>query len=269
MTASRNALRKRRFVVLDIVMLVLAVVSVGLLGYVTFAEVSVETEYTVFVIDTAICGVFLIEFLFRWRAAGWQRGFPKRNWYEILGMIPIAHPALRGFRLLRIVVVVMRLARTADRTFGEKVTQRFVERMSRPIVLAIKKPITIAVMDDVVKVLETGNYPENLARSLDENRDVLRAIVTEKLKNDPQAGRFSRLPFHDEIVRSAVDTVMRVTLEVLIDPRIDDFFAHVVQENREQIRKAVQLGLHQTDDEEEEQRIVQALPTPPQREFLK
>jgi voltage-gated potassium channel len=75
-------------------------------------------------------------------------------------MIPIAHPALRGFRLLRI--VVFRLARTADRAFGE----RLVERLSRPIVLAVKKPITIAVLDEVVKVVETGNYPQNLAARL-------------------------------------------------------------------------------------------------------
>ncbi|WP_091678672.1 ion transporter [Amycolatopsis marina] len=268
MTASRNAPRQRRLVALDVAMLLLAVFSVGLLAYVTFADVSVETEYTVFVIDTSICGVFLIEFLFRWRATRWERGFPLRNWYEILGMIPIAHPALRGFRLLRIIVVLTRLARTADRTFGEKVTQRLVEKLSRPIVLAIKKPITIAVMDEVVKVLETGNYPENLARSLGENREMLRSIVTEKLREDPQAGRFSRLPFHDEIVQSVVDTVMRVTLEVLTDPRIDDFFAHVVRENREQIRKAVQLGLHEEDDEADEDRLARELPTPPQRHYL-
>src|SRR5690625_5368148 len=37
-----------------------------------------------------------------------------RNWYEIIGMIPLSHPALRSFRLLRVVVVVARVAR-ADR----------------------------------------------------------------------------------------------------------------------------------------------------------
>ncbi|WP_216214697.1 ion transporter [Amycolatopsis aidingensis] len=260
MSSARRA--RRRVSLVDLTMLALAIVSVGLLGYVTFSPVSEQTAHLVFVIDTSICGVFAIEFLWRWRKARWEKRFPLRNWYEILGMIPIAHPALRGFRLLRIVVVLMRLARTADRTFGEQFTQRLVERMSRPIVLAIKKPITVAVLDEVVKVLETGNYPENLARSLDENRVMLRAIIAEKLKNDPQAGRLSRLPFHDEIVQSVVDTAMRVTLEVLTDPRIDEFFAHVVRENREQIRKAVVLGLHEQDDEE----LAARLPTHPQRE---
>ncbi|MFD9893787.1 ion transporter [Amycolatopsis sp. NPDC059027] len=254
----------RRVSPLDVVMLVLAVFSVGLLAYVTFFPHSEAKAHVIFVVDTSVCGVFALEFLWRWRKNGWEKGFPLRNWYEILGMIPIAHPALRGFRLLRVVVVLVRLARTADRAFGELFTQRLVERLSRPIVLAIKKPITLAVMDEVVKVVETGNYPQNLARSLGDHREMLREIIAEKLKNDPQAGRLSRLPFHDEIVGSVVDTAMRVVLEVLVDPRIDDFFAHVVRENREQIRQAVELGLHEDHDNEE---LAARLPTTPQYEL--
>ncbi|MGY6655792.1 ion transporter [Amycolatopsis sp. TRM77291] len=256
---------QRRVNPLDLVMLVLAVFSVGLLAYVTFFPHSEETAHRVFVIDTTVCGIFALEFLWRWRRSGWEKRFPLRNWYEILGMIPIAHPALRGFRLLRIIVVLVRLARTADRAFGERFTQRLVERLSRPIVLAIKKPITIAVLDEVVKVLETGNYPQNLARSLGENQTLLRGIIAEKLKNDRQAGRLSKLPFHDEVVRSVIDTAMRVILEVLTDPRIDEFFAHVVRENREQIRSAVQLGLNEREDDEE---LASQLPTKPQHQLM-
>ncbi|WP_167099389.1 ion transporter [Amycolatopsis granulosa] len=254
---------RRRVSALDVTMLTLAVVSVGLVVYVTFFPHTPETAHHIFVIDTSICGVFLAEFLWRWSRVGWDKRFPLRNWYEILGMIPIAHPALRSFRLLRIVMVIVRLARTADRAFGELFTQRLVERMSRPIVLAIKKPITVAVLDEVVKVIETGNYPENLARSLGENRETLRAIITEKIKTDPQAGRLSRLPFHDEVLQSLVDTTMRVILEVLTDPRTEAFFAHVVRENREQIRQAVVLGLHEEEDEE----LEHDLPARPQRSY--
>jgi hypothetical protein len=256
----------RRVSAFDLAMLIIAAFSVGLLVYVTFFPHSDATAHRIFVIDTSVCALFAVEFLWRWRKHGWDKKFPLHNWFEILGMIPIAHPALRGFRLLRVIVVLVRLARTADRAFGEQFTQRLVERLSRPIVLAIKKPITIAVLDEVVKVVETGNYPQNLARSLGENQAMLRSIITEKLKNDPQAGRLSRLPFHDEIVHSVVDTTMRVILEVLIDPRIDEFFAHVVRENREQIRLAVQLGLNEQEDDDE---LAAQLPTPPQHQLLK
>lgn len=235
----------RRVPLVDVAMLLLAVVSVALLVWVGFFPVSARTQMTVFVIDTVICGVFAVEFGFRWRAAGWERWFPVRRWYEVLGMIPVAHPALRSLRLIRIVVIVVRLARTADRVFGEQFVQRQAERLARPIVLAIKKPITVAVLDEVVKVIGTGNFPRNIARSLGDNQEMLRGIVTEKLRDDPRAGAFSRMPFHDEIVQTVVDTTMRVIVDVLVDPRTDAFVAEVVQENAEQIRRAVDDGQHE------------------------
>lgn len=235
----------RRVPLVDVAMLLLAIVSVVLLVWVGFFPVSARTEMTVFVIDTVICGIFAVEFGFRWRAAGWERWFPARRWYEVLGMIPVAHPALRSLRLIRIVVIVVRLARTADRVFGEQFVQRQAERLARPIVLAIKKPITVAVLDEVVKVIGTGNFPRNIARSLGDNQELLRGIVTEKLKDDPRAGALSRMPFHDEIVHTVVDTTMRVIVDVLVDPRMDAFVAEVVQENAEQIRRAVEDGRHE------------------------
>lgn len=234
---------QRRVSLNDIAMLLLALISLGLLLYIAFFPHSRALAQWVFIVDTAICGIFFVEFLWRWRKERWQPKFPLRNWYEILGMIPIAHPALRGFRLIRVVVMVVRLARTANRAFGERFIQRLVERMSRPIVLAIKKPITISVLDEVVKVLETGDYSSNIARSIGQHKVTLRNVITEKLDEDPQAGRLSVLPFHDQVVNSVVDMTMRITLEVLTDPRIDDFFAEVIRENREQIRNAVQEGM--------------------------
>ncbi|SHK18404.1 hypothetical protein SAMN05443637_103263 [Pseudonocardia thermophila] len=235
----------RRVSPVDVVMLALALASVGMLAYVEFFPHDAAVAHWVFVADAAVCGIFLVEFLVRWRRAGWERWFPLRNWFEVLGMVPVAHPALRGLRLLRVVVLLMRVARSADRAFGERFTQRLVERWSRPIVLAIKKPITVAVLDEVVKVLETGSYPQNIARSVERNRQLLREIVSESIKRDRATGVLARLPFHDEIVHGLIDTVMRVLVDVLTDPRTDAFFAELVRENQVQIRAAVVAGLHE------------------------
>lgn len=226
----------------DIAMLLLAVFSVGLLLYVMFSDTASEGAAWLIIVDTSICGIFLAEFLWRWRSRGWERWFPLKQWYEILGMIPLAHPALRSFRLLRIVVIVVRLVRAADLAFGERFTFRLVDRMTEPIVNAIKRPITLAVLDEVANVLERGKYPQNLARSLRENSEQLRDLVTEKVQEDPTAGRIKLVPFHDQIVQSVVDTSMRVVLEVLADPRLDEFFSDVIRDNTAQIREAVARG---------------------------
>jgi hypothetical protein len=60
------------------------------------------------------------------------------------------------------------------------------------------------------------------------------------------------LPFYNDIVQTVVEAVFRVVLEVLQDPRIDEFFSSVVRDNRIQIRRAVVLGLNERPDEEPE-----------------
>ncbi|WP_028847864.1 hypothetical protein [Thermocrispum agreste] len=112
-------------------------------------------------VDTTICGIFAVEFAWRWRKTGWQRRYPLTHWYEVIGMIPVTEPALRGFRLLRVVVVLVRVARAGYRVFGERIT------------------------------------------------------------------------------RAMIETTLRVTLEVLADPRVDEFVTDVVRRNQERIRATV------------------------------
>lgn len=239
----------------DWIMLAFAVVSVGLLGFMLLSPPSRDAGLGIFYADCAVCLVFLGDFLWRWRKRRWSRRFLTRNWYELFAMIPVAHPALIGHRFVLVLLLLVRVGRAADRAMGEQFTYRLVDRLSDPIVRAVKKPVTIAVLDEVVKVLETGNYPENLARSLDAHRAELRAIITEKVSEDPQLGLLRRVPFHGEMVRAVVDTSFRVLLEVLLDPRIDEFFSTVVRENREQIRRAVELGLHDAEAGDREERV--------------
>lgn len=234
--------RLSRISPLDLFMLVLALFSVGLLLYAYLGNVSDEAMLRVFRVDLGMCAIFALEFGWRWRRAGWSPRFLGRNWYEILGMVPVTHPALRSFRLLRvirIIVVVARIGKAADRALGEQFTIRLLTRFSATIVAAIKRPITVAVLDEVVDVLQTGHYTQNLARALEENRDELQSMVLEKLRQDPTAGRLSVLPFHDRIVDLVSDTTLRVMFEVLEDPRTDELVADILRENLNQIRVAV------------------------------
>lgn len=234
--------RLRRISLTDWLMLVLALVSIGLLSWETFADLPAETTRRIILTDVVICAIFAVEFLWRWRGAGWEAGFVKRNWYEILGMIPVAHPAIRGFRLfrvIRILVILFRFGHAADRAFGEDFTYRLVNRFAGAIVEAIKRPITVAVLGEVAEVLAKGHYTQNIARALEGHQDELRAMLQEKLREDPQAGRLSRLPFYNEIVQAVLDAALRVIEQVLHDPRTDALVASMLRENLDQIRAEV------------------------------
>ncbi|MTE12192.1 ion transporter [Nocardia aurantiaca] len=226
----------------DFVMLALAVVSVALVTWVTFFPVSDDTHRLIRITDYSICGVFLAEFLWRWRREGWSWTFPFIYWYEVLGMIPVTSPFFRGFRLLRIVVITVRVGRVADRAFGDRVTAAIVNRSIGAIVEAIERPITVAVLDEVAEVLRTGRYTRNIATALEENRSEIDQMILEVIRNDPQLGRVRYVPFHEEMIRGIADASFRVVFQVLADPRTDELVADALRENITQIREAVRSG---------------------------
>ncbi|MEU8894944.1 ion transporter [Nocardia sp. NPDC048505] len=227
----------------DFAMLVLAICSLALIVWISFFTVSDQTYRTIVIVDYAICAIFAVEFLWRWRRAGWPWTYPFVYWYEILGMIPVTSPFFRGFRLLRVVVIVVRLARVADRAFGDRITAALVNRFIGTIVEAIKRPMTIAVMDEVAHVLRTGHYTRNIAAALQENRAEMDEMILELIKNDPQTGRVRYIPFHEDIIRLIADTTFRILFGVLADPRTDELVSDAIRENVDQIRQAVRDGI--------------------------
>jgi len=131
------------------------------------------------------------------------------------------------------------------RGLQEPFVVRFINRSTDRLVAAIKKPLTVAVLDEVADVLRTGNYTRNLAAALEENQSQLRAMIAEKIKNDPTAGRIGLLPFHDRIVDEVTETALRVFLEVLLDPRTDELVSDLLRDNIDQIRQAVRENQHE------------------------
>lgn len=125
------------------------------------------------------------------------------------------------------------------RGLREPFVVRLINRASDRVVDVVKKPITIAVLDEVVSVLETGHYTRNIASALQENREELKAMIAEKIKDDPTAGRINYVPFHDRLIEEASETTLRVLLEVLADPRTDELVADLLRDNIAQIRRAV------------------------------
>lgn len=224
-------------------MLALAVLSVALLAWDWALKPPAEIHRLIVLADYAICALFALEFAWRWRAAGWSRSHLVRNWYELLGMIPVQHPLLRGLRLirlLRILILFGRLGRAADRAWGEAFTYRLVNRFKAALAESISGAVTVAVIDEIREVMAHGHYAGNIARALQENQSELRAMIAEKLRDDRQAGRLSRLPFAREVTETVIDTALRLVEEVLKDPRTDELISDMLRENLNQIRASVQ-----------------------------
>ena len=124
-----------------------------------------------------------------------------------------------------------------------------VSRASRLSIRAlelIKRPLTIVVLDEVAAVIQTGHYTKNISDALLENHDELKRLVAEKVRSDPNARIVSRLPGYDTIVSEVSETVMRVLIDMLSDPRMDELVSDLLRNNLEQIKIAVRERAHES-----------------------
>lgn len=103
----------------------------------------------------------------------------------------------------------------------------------------VKRPITVAVLDEVSAVLASGHYTKNISAALVTNHDDLLALVAEKVRNDPSSRVVSHLPGYDTIVHQVSETTLRVLIDMLGDPRMDDLISDMLRYNLEQIKDAV------------------------------
>lgn len=229
----------------DWLMLLLAVVSVVLLTWVTFWDVDPDVHDRVVTADYVICAIFAVEFVVRWRRSRMGARFLRTYWYEILGMIPLSHPAFRGFRLIRIVIILVRLGRAADRAIGDRATAYVVGRFADTIVGVIRRPVTVAVLDEVIAVIQTGNYTRHIASAIDENRAELDALVLDLIRQDQTTGRLKFVPFHDDVVRLVADTVFRIAEGALDDPRVHELISDAIRESATELRANVRARMHE------------------------
>ena len=125
---------------------------------------------------------------------------------------------------------------------------RVVERasaLSERALMLVKRPLTIVVLDEVAAVLQSGHYTRNISEALKENHDELKALVAEKVKQDPNVRLIGRLPGYDTVVREVSETTLRVLIEMLDDPRTDELVSDLLRNNLEQIKQAVRDRAHE------------------------
>ena len=123
---------------------------------------------------------------------------------------------------------------------------RRVSRLAEGAIRLVKRPLTIVVLDEVAAVIQTGHYTRNISAALVENHDELKALVTEKVSQDPNVRLISRLPGYGAIVGEVTETTLRVLIEMLSDPRTDELINDLLRNNLEQIKVAVRSRDHES-----------------------
>lgn len=122
---------------------------------------------------------------------------------------------------------------------------RHINAFRDRLVGLVKRPITIMVLDEVTDVIRTGHYTRNIADALEENRRELAALVTDKIRHEKNLRIVGHLPGYNTIVSEVAETTLRVVIDMLGDPRMDELVADLLRNNIEQIRIAVRERQHE------------------------
>jgi hypothetical protein len=182
----------------------------------------------------------------RWLRSAVGRRHLLHHWWEVPALFPFLAVDGDGvWRWAVWLVLAARVVRVVDRTdnvAGDRITAQLVRHFSDPIVDAVRKPVTVAVLDEVIDVIKTGDYAANVRQALDQNRAEIEAMVLELVRNDPTTGRLRRLPFHDDVVHLIADTVLRIAEGALDDPRTAELVRDVISVSAAQVRAAVRAG---------------------------
>ena len=121
MKQSRKRRLLRWYVLKELVLTVLALLSVGLVVYELAFNPSAAQHRLINHADFGIACLFLFDFCLELRIANDKRRYWRRNWYFLLAAIPITDSwteALRGLRILR----VLRLLRAGEHVDFDVIT---------------------------------------------------------------------------------------------------------------------------------------------------
>lgn len=192
--------------------------------------------------DAAISGLFALRWLWQLVTARRKVEFLAGAWWEIIAIVPLITPWVGDHTVPLVIIGLARLARAVDKgddLYGDFITVWLIHHFSTPIVEAIKRPITVAVLDEVIDVIKTGTYAENIKDALDENHSELEAMVLELIREDQTTGKLRHLPFHDDIVKLVADTVLRILNGALDDPRTTELISDIIRNSATQLRQAI------------------------------
>jgi hypothetical protein len=211
------------------------------------------------IIDLPFLILFWIEFLVRWRLSLKRREytkwffFPIVNWYDVLGLIPIAW--FRPFRLLRAVSMYMRLRRSELSLVGKDIFSRTVAYFSNIITEEVSDRVALRILSEFGEEIEDGTHRRIIRDTVEPRRSEIQRVITSQIQQtltnpDTIDGLRSLLVLNLEnavrespslhsvpLPKIVLDPLIRATGEIMIDTVLETVTATL---DSEEGRRAVE-----------------------------
>jgi len=195
------------------------------------------------ILDLPFLILFWIEFNIRWILAIRRKTyskwffFPIFNWYDVLGLIPVA--VFRPFRLLRAVSMYMRLRRSELSNVGKDIFTRTVLYFSNIITEEVSDRVALKILTEYHEEVSDGTHARIIQSVVEPRKTEIEIVLANQIRQtltDPQTiGRLRSLlslnlenaveqseslqaiPLPNAILKPAV----RVVGEVILDTTLE------------------------------------------------
>lgn len=232
----------------DLVLLALAAVDVLLLFaldvYAAFLPATVDRA--IVVSDLVLVGVFALAFVVDLGRASDPRSYVRTHWYDLVGLVPIAHWALRGFRLVGLLRIYVVRTRSVDPTSAEgwpdALARLLLVRYRDVQVEEIADPIVLATIRRLRGPIVRARWTGTIAGSLASRRSEIRASVGDALAQDPRVGRLARTGPGRRLVDEVTGATLDATIQTLGSEEVNDVVAHAIDGVLEDVHRQVEEG---------------------------
>lgn len=198
----------------------------------------------VLIADLGLVVVFAVAFLVRAAQASEAARYARTHWYDLVGLIPIAHWAFRSFRLvgfLRAYVVRQRpIGGSSGKHWTDELARLAVARYRDVQVDELADPLVVSSIERLRDPLAATRWSEAIGGSLDARRPQIRACVGDALTQDPRLGRLARTRPGRYLVGEVTDATLAATVETLRSEEMDRALGEAVEEALDGVRDRVE-----------------------------
>lgn len=244
----------------DFLMIFLAVFSVMILLIEYIIPLDPLHRNIIIYADLVIVAIFFTEFMFRISKSKSKVDYVIDHWYDIIGMIPAAHPLLRGFRLFRIfrvLVIASRLLRSANRIYTENILKRFLGQYKVLIVDEFYDILTVRVLELVEEITDKTDFSRPVRNVIRRRQDDIKEMVTETMDNYAQSEWITKNTLYKRFQSQMSDLATRVVIDILEDEKTNEIIVDIIKEVLIDIKADIS-GQIQEESKEQPQLVSEA-----------
>lgn len=193
--------------------------------------------------DLAILAVFAVEFLWEIRRASNKLVYARNHWYELVGMIPVAHWGVRIFRLVRLLrmYVVSRFPEEVepDRDWSYALVRGLISHYRSVLLEEITDPIVLASINVIEEPLTRAEHAKVLGRSIDERRDKIHAVVQDSVENTQGLRHLAGTRYGQRLISTVTDATLESTIHTLESEELNEVISDSIEEVLGEVREKV------------------------------